>query len=382
MPHKLKNKHMKIAFLSVFYPFRGGIAQYNSLLYEGFEEENEIEAYNFSRQYPQILFPGSTQYVTENENVLKTPSLRILDSINPISYYKTAKKINQQKPQLLLMGYWLPFLAPALGMVAKLVRKKGTKVISVLHNVTPHEHRLGDKQLSKFFLNQNDAFVVMSKTVRDDLLKLLPNAKYILHPFPIYSQFGEPIDKTEARKRLNIPQNKKVLLFFGLIRDYKGLDIAIDAFNLLNDDFVLIIAGECYGKFDSYQHQINNNINKERIAQHIKYITDDEVVNYFSAADLNVLPYKTATQSAVVALAYQFNSPVLVADVGGLRDMVEPYGTGLVVDKPDANLIARGIEDFFTTKMEVACKQNIKKFKEDYSWSNLAKAIEKLYKEL
>lgn len=373
---------MKIAFLSVFHPYRGGIAQYNSLLFEGFKERNQIEAFNFSRQYPQILFPGSTQFVTENDNLLKTPTQRILDSINPFSYFRTAKKINKQKPQLLLMGYWIPFLAPALGIVAKLVRKKGVKVISVLHNVTPHEHRLGDKLLSKFFLNQNDAFVVMSKAVRDDLLALLPNAKYILHPFPIYSQFGDAIDKTKARELLNIPQNKKVLLFFGLIRDYKGLEIAINAFNLLTEEYFLVIAGECYGKFDEYQNQINVNNNKARISQHIRYIADDEVTTYFSAADLNVLPYKTATQSAVVALAYQFNSPVLVTDVGGLRDMVEPYGTGIVVEKPDAKLIAEGISKFFDSNIENSCKSNIKKFKEDYSWSNLAKAIEDLYQEI
>lgn len=373
---------MKIAYLSVFYPYRGGISQYNSLLFEALEKRNEIAAYNFSRQYPQLLFPGSTQYVTENDNLIKTKSVRILDSINPFTYFTTAKKISKQSPKLLIMGYWIPFLAPALGMVAKLVRKKGVKVVSVLHNVTPHEHRIGDKQLSRFFLNQNDAFIVMSKAVRDDLLAIKPNAKYILHPFPIYSQFGNAIDKIEARKKLNIPLDKKILLFFGLIRDYKGLDIAIEAFNLLSDEYFLVIAGECYGKFDEYQQQIDNNKNSKRIMQHIKYIADDEVTTYFSAADLNVLPYRTATQSAVVALAYQFTSPVLVTDVGGLREMVEPYGTGLVVDEPNPTLIANGITHYFNNQMETYCKLNIEKFKTDYSWDNLAKSIEDLYKEL
>lgn len=373
---------MKISFLSVFYPYRGGISQYNSLLYDALKKRNDIEAYNFSRQYPQVLFPGSSQYVTENDNVIKTPTKRILDSINPISYFRTANKINKASPDLLLMGYWMPFLAPCLGFVASRLRNKSVKVISVLHNVKPHEKRLGDKMFSRYFLKRNDAFVVMSKAVRDDLLSFIPNAKYILHPFPIYSQFGNAIDKKEAREKLNIPQDKKVLLFFGLIRDYKGLDLVIDAFNNLDEEYYLVIAGESYGKFDDYQKQIDTNKNKERIMQHIKYIADDEVSLFISAADLNVLPYKTATQSAVVAMAYQFDSPVLVTDVGGLKDMVEPYETGVVVDFPDSKLISEGIQSFFNESMQLECKKNIQKFKADYSWDNLAKEIESLHKRL
>ena len=370
---------MKSVFLSVFYPYRGGISQYNSLLYDALKKRADIEAYNFKRQYPQILFPGSSQYVTENDNIIKTTSLRLLDSVNPFSYFKTVNKIAKTAPDMLLMGYWMPFLAPCLGFVAKRLRKKGVKVISVLHNVKPHEKRIGDQQLSRFFLKQNDAFVVMSKAVRDDLLSFIPDAKYILHPFPIYSQFGNAVDKIEARKKLNIPLEKKVLLFFGLIRDYKGLDLVIDAFDKLSDDYYLVIAGESYGKFDAYQQQIDSNKNKDRIMQHIKYIADDEVTEFISAADLNVLPYKTATQSAVVALAYQFDSPVLVTDVGGLKDMVEPYGTGVVVDGPDASLITNGITKFFDEDMQDDCKKNIGQFKENYSWDNLAKAVEDLY---
>ena len=373
---------MKSAFLSVFYPYRGGISQYNSLLYDGLKKRGEIEAFNFKRQYPQILFPGSSQYVTENENVIKTPSQRVLDSVNPLSYYKTIKIIKRQNPDLLIMGYWMPFLAPCLGFVAKRLRKQGVKVISVLHNVKPHEKRIGDKQLSRYFLKQNDAFVVMSKAVRDDLLSIIPDAKYILHPFPIYSQFGNAIDKEEVRKKLNIPLDKKVLLFFGLIRDYKGLDLVIDAFDKLNDEYYLVIAGESYGKFDGYRAQVDRNRNKDRIMQHIKYIADDEVTCFISAADLNVLPYKTATQSAVVALAYQFDSPVLVTDVGGLKDMVEPYGTGVVVDAPEASLITKGITKFFDEDLQESCKKNIRQFKKDYSWNNLAKAVEDLYHSL
>jgi len=169
--------------------------------------------------------------------------------------------------------------------------------------------------------------------------------------------------------------NKKVLLFFGLIRNYKGLDLIIDAFDKLSDEYFLVIAGESYGKFDDYQKQIDSNTNKERIIKHIKFITDDQVSFFISAADLNVLPYKTATQSAVVAMAYQFDSPVLVTDVGGLKGMVEPYETGVVVDAPDSVLISEGIETFFNDNMKSNCKNNIQKYKADYSWDNFVKVV-------
>lgn len=370
---------MKIAFLSVFYPYRGGIAQYNALLYRAFEKKNDINAYTFTRQYPQILFPGSTQYASENENVDQIPALRVLDSINPLTYINTAKKIARTEPDLLMMSHWMPFLAPSLGTVAKRLRKKGTKVISVLHNVTPHEHRISDKLLNRYYLNQNDGFVVMSQAVKNDLLSYIPDAKCIVHPFPVFSQFGEKIDKITARKKLNIPVDKKVLLFFGLIRDYKGLDLVIDAFGKLNHEYFLIIAGESYKRFESYQQQINANKIKENIMLHIRYIPDDEVPLYFSAADVNVLPYRTATQSAVVALAYQFDSPVIVTDVGGLREMVEPYQTGLVVSKLEPELLAGAIRKFFNENMENKCKENIKKFKADCSWDAMYEKIVDLY---
>lgn len=373
---------MKSAFLSVFYPYRGGISQYNSSLYDALKKRNDINLFNFTRQYPGILFPGSSQYVTKDDSLSFTTSKRTLDSINPISYFKTAKKISKTKPDLLLMGYWMTFLAPALGFVAKRVRRNNVKVISILHNVKPHEKRFGDKSLSRYFLKQNDAFVVMSKTVRDDLLAIIPGAKYILHPHPIYNRFGDAMDKIAARKKLNIPLEKKVVLFFGLIRDYKGLDLIIDSFNNLSDEYYLVIAGESYGKFDSYKAQINGNKNKECIMQHIRYIADSEVACLFSAADLNVLPYRTATQSGVIALAYQFDLPVLVTDVGGLRDMVDPYGAGIVVDAPDSTLISEGIKTFFNENMKSDCEENIQKFKADYSWDNLAKEIEDLYNTL
>jgi glycosyltransferase involved in cell wall biosynthesis len=362
---------MRIVLVGPFPPLRGGIAMFNHSLAETLSKNHEVHRVSFSLQYPQLLFPGKTQYFDYDSQKAKT----LINSVNPFSWKKTVKYINSINPDIVIFQYWMPFFALCLGFVAKRLRKKRVKVISVLHNVKPHENRIGDKRLSRYFLKQNDAFVVMSKAVRDDLLSFIQDAKYILHPFPIYSQFGDSIDQIEARKKIGIPLNKKVLLFFGLIRNYKGLDLIIDAFDKLSDEYFLVIAGESYGKFDDYQKQIDSNTNKERIIKHIKFITDDQVSFFISAADLNVLPYKTATQSAVVAMAYQFDSPVLVTDVGGLKGMVEPYETGVVVDAPDSVLISEGIETFFNDNMKSNCKNNIQKYKADYSWDNFVKVV-------
>jgi len=362
---------MKIVLVGPFPPYRGGISMFNYSLANELSQSNEVHRISFSLQYPRLLFPGKTQYFDFEGKQSKA----MINSINPFSWKKTVKFINSQTPDVVIFQYWMPFLAPCLGFIAKRLRKKRVKVISVLHNVKPHENHIGDKRLSRYFLKQNDGFVVMSKAVRDDLLSFIPDAKYILHPFPIDSQFGDSIDQIEARKKIGIPLDKKVLLFFGLIRNYKGLDLVVDAFNKLSDEYFLVIAGESYGKFDNYQKQIDSNTNKERIMKHIKFIADDQVSFFISAADLNVLPYKTATQSAVVAMAYQFDLPVLVTDVGGLKGMVEPYGTGVVVDTPDSVLISEGIETFFNDNMESNCKNNIQKYKTDYSWDNFAKVV-------
>ncbi len=372
---------MKIAFLSTFYPFRGGIAQFNASLYRIFEQNNEIQAYTFTRQYPSSLFPGTSQYVSDKDNVDRIPSKAILDSINPISYSRSAKKILEFKPDMLITKYWMPFFAPSLGTVSKTLKKYNVVNISILDNVIPHEKRLGDIALTQYFLRHQHGFVVMSNTVRDDLLKLRPDAIFEEHPHPIYNHFSVKISKEEARKNLNIPINKKVLLFFGFIRDYKGLDLLLKSMKMLSDEYHLVIAGEVYGSFGKYDDLISRLHIQNKVSKFVHYIDDRDVPKYFSAADVCVLPYKSATQSGIVGICYQYNLPVIATNTGSLKEMIEPFNTGLIVDEIDYKSLTNTIQKFFASNMGNYA-QNIEQYKEKYSWVNLSYSILNLYSKI
>ncbi|HOM04531.1 MAG TPA: glycosyltransferase [Candidatus Kapabacteria bacterium] len=372
---------MKIAYLSTFYPFRGGIAQFNAALYRAFEKFAEVKAYTFTRQYPSILFPGQTQLVLPTDKVDRLIAERILDTINPMSYLRSAQKIRRYDPDLLLTKYWMPFFAPSLGTVCKYLPEKITR-ISILDNVKPHEKRPGDIKLTKFFLKYNDAFVVMSDTVRDDLLEFKPDAKYIEHIHPLYNHFGEKVPQIIAQDKLFLPFDKKILLFFGFIRDYKGLDLLIEALKYLPEDYHLLIAGEPYGNFDKYERLIKQYGVENRITKHVRYISDDEVPLCFSAADVCVLPYRSATQSGIVAIAYHFDLPVVATNVGSLRQSVEPYDTGYLVAKPDALLLADAIKAVFDQNLLEKYHKNIQVYKSIASWDSLARKIADLHYEI
>jgi glycosyltransferase involved in cell wall biosynthesis len=365
---------MRIAFLSTFYPFRGGIAQFNASLYRALEKEHEVKAFTFTTQYPEFLFPGKTQFVQQGDKADAIESVRLLNSINPITYLTTVREIKKWKPDVLIMKYWMSFFGPSLGFVAQQM-PKNTKVITVLDNVIPHEKRFFDKPFTSYFLKYNDGFVAMSESVEKDLLSLKPQARYIKHLHPIYDHFGQTIDKSEARKTLGIPENKKVLLFFGFIRDYKGLDILIESFKKLGDDYYLLIAGEVYGSFEKYQEQINQLPNKENIGLFVDYIPDDKVPLFFSASDVCILPYKSATQSGITYISFHFDLPIIATDVGGLRETIRDKDTGLIVDKPEAELLYKKIIEFFETKDQIPYKNNIARLKSELSWDHFAKSL-------
>lgn len=374
---------MKIAFLSPFFPYRGGIAQSSALLYRELEKNNDIQAYSFTRQYPDLLFPGQTQFVPDQDMADKVPSIRSLDSINPVSWKKTAELIGKQHPDLLLMRFWMPFFAPSFGYVSGKFRKGKTKSIAILDNVIPHEKRPGDLVLLRYYLNRVDGFMVMCKSVEQDLLSLKPDAKFRLKAHPIYDHFPGSVDQKMAKKSLNLPENKIILLFFGFIRDYKGLDLLIEAMPKLDDRFHLVIAGEVYGNFDKYQERINKLGLSTRISLFTRYISDKEVTQFFSAADLCVLPYKTATQSGIVQIAFHYNLPVLVTDVGGLTEMVTDGKTGLVIPIPDSQLIANGILSVFQENKKLDLFRNeIRLKKPEMLWSGFAETVLDLAKEI
>lgn len=358
---------MKIAILSPFYPYRGGIAQFSAMLFKELEKEHEVKAFSFSRLYPDFLFPGKTQYVEEGDQALAIPGERLLDSINPLSYHKTLSAIKQYDPDVLIISYWMSFFAPSYQYIARRLKGK-TKIIALVHNAIPHEPSFFDKPLARFFFKQIDSFIAMSDSVKKDIMSLQPSADIKIYPHPLYDHYPPKVSRTEAIKALKIDPDKKTLLFFGLIRDYKGLDLLIDAMDKLDSSYQLLIAGECYGSFDKYQKQIDQSTAKDRLFVFNQYIEDEKVPVFFSAADLLVLPYKSATQSGVIPVAYHYEIPVIVTDAGGLKDTVSIPETGLV-SQANALSLAHSINLFFEKGAE-SFIQNIRKEKEKLSWKN------------
>ena len=307
----------RFALISAFYPYRGGIAQFSANLYRALEKEHHVSAFTFTRQYPSLLFPGKTQLVEASDKADRIPATRVIDSINPFSYRKAAKRIALDMPEVVLTQYWMSFFAPALGTIHRYLGKKGAKRIAVLHNVIPHEKKFYDKGANQFFLKQNDGFVVLSDSVLKDLLSLKPDAKYIRLDHPAYDHFGKGIEQSVAQVKLELDTSKRYILFFGFIRKYKGLDVLIKALNNLPNDLHLIIAGEPYEDFDFYQQIIDAYNLEKRVHIFTDYIADDEVKTFFSAADLCVLPYRSATQSGITAISHHFCLPVVSTNVGG-----------------------------------------------------------------
>lgn len=338
-------------------------------------KKHDVKAFNFSRQYPSILFPGTTQYVTPGDFATQVESDRVLDSVNPFTWKRTARRILQWKPDVAYICWWNTFFGPSTGRVAHYLKRRGVRVIGIMHNVLPHEHRVWDKSLTKYFLNGCNAFVTLGNEGSESLARL-GGYRFTELFHPVYNQFGEKLPRAEAEKKLGIPAGSRNLLFFGLIRRYKGLDILIRAFGLLPEDYRLIIAGEPYGGWEDYQILIDSNPGASRIHCFTKYIADEEVKDYFSAADLSVLPYRSATQSGVGSLALHFEVPVVVTDTGAMRATVEAPGTGIVVDKAEPECVRDGILRLFGTPgMMEGCKANIRARKELLSWRGFCKRL-------
>ena len=365
---------MRIAILSCFYPYRGGISQFNACLYEELGKENIVRAFNFKRQYPQILFPGKTQYVTDDDEAVKIDSERLLDTACPFSYITTLKKIREWEPDLLLVRYWMSWFAPSLGYVTRGMKGR-CKVISILDNVVPHEPRFFDKPFTKYFLKGSDGYVTLCEAVAEDLLGFRPDAAYRVLPHPLYSHFGSGKDRLEAEEALGLEHGKKNILFFGLVREYKGLDILIEAFSGLDDSYQLIIAGEPYGPFDKYAALIEKS-GKDRIHTYLHYIKDSEVSQFFSVADVSVLPYRSATQSGISSVSYHFEVPMIVTDVGGLKETIGDRGTGIVVPEISPASVRDGIVRYFGDPgIRENCIRNIRKVKEELSWKTFCKGL-------
>ncbi|MFZ7146370.1 MAG: glycosyltransferase [Bacteroidota bacterium] len=375
---------MKAVIVGPAYPLRGGIADFNEALAIAFQKERiQTTLYSFYFQYPEFLFPGKTQKATGEVN----PELKIsttISSVNPLSWFKTANKIANEKPDFVIIRYWLPFMAPALGTIAKLLRRRSIHVIAITDNVIPHEKRPGDKMFTKYFVNNCDGFITMSKSVLNDLSTFTSSLKKKFLPHPVYNIFGDSVSKKEARVKLNIPENDKLILFFGFIRSYKGLDLLIEAMNepeMKELNVRLLIAGEFYEDSKPYLDRISELNGENRFILNTSFISKEDVKYYFCAADLVVQPYKSATQSGITQIAYYFGRPMLVTNVGGLAEIVADKRVGYVTER-NARSISSAISDFYTNNRESAFSQNALADSEKFSWKTFTNGILELNNEI
>ena len=374
-----ENSPGKIVIIGPAYPLRGGLASYDERLAREFMHNSyETTISTFSYQYPSFLFPGTTQYSTEPAP--KDISIKVkINSINPFNWILVGNELKKLKPDIIVVRYWLPFMGPCLGTILRRVKKnKHTKIICIADNIFPHEKRPGDKVFTKYFLKPVDGFITMSEKVLADLHEFAKDKPSIFVPHPLYDNFGEKISKEEARSKLNISLNDKVILFFGFIRKYKGLDILLNTMKLLQQKsstkkIKLLVAGEFYDDKKNYEQLLSDPEIKDNLILHTEFISDSMVKYYLCAADCVVQPYRNATQSGVTPLAYHFEIPMIVTNVGGLPSLVPDKKVGLIAE-PNAESIAEKVKEYFELGEEFFLP-HLREEKKKYSWDNIVKAI-------
>lgn len=368
---------MKIVLIGTAYPLRGGIAHYFALLYKHLSIRHDVRVITFSRQYPKFLFPGKTQEEEGNAGAA-IPTERLIDSMNPLTWVTAAKAIARSKPDLLIFKYWLPFFGPCFGAIASMVRRwTGAKVLFICDNVIPHERRPGDLTFTRFAFRFVDFFIVQSKAVERDLNSFWPHAEYAFAPHPIYELFGKGSSKRAARKTIGY-SDKRILLFFGYVRAYKGLDTLLRALPIVLREFPvrLLVVGEFYEEERRYRDLITFLGIGKGVSVVADYVPNDRVGAYFSASDAVVLPYKSATQSGIAQIAYQFDKPVIATDVGGLSEVVLNGKTGFLVPPDDPTSLARAIVRFYAEQHEKRLSANVKIEKRKFTWQSFVKVIE------
>ena len=371
-----------VVIIGPAYPLRGGLASFDERLAREFQSQNDdTKIYTFSLQYPSFLFPGTSQY--SSEPAPKDLNIKIcINSINPLNWIKVGNELKKLKPDVIVVRYWLPFMGPCFGTILRRVKKNHhTKIICIADNVLPHEKRIGDKQFTSYFIKSVDAFVTMSEKVLADLRLFTDKpAQKIVHP--LYDNFGEQVSKAEARKYLGLNPDDKIILFFGFIRKYKGLDILLEAMNVLksqnqkSETLKLLVAGEFYEDRKLYDDIIEKYQLQSNIILRTNFINDSEVKYYLSAADFVIQPYRNATQSGVTPLAYHFEKPMLVTNVGGLPSLVPDGKVGLVAE-PNAENIAKKILELYSLGEEHFLP-HLREEKKKYSWSILVETIKQL----
>ncbi|RYY24447.1 MAG: glycosyltransferase [Chitinophagaceae bacterium] len=370
----------KVVLIGPAHPLRGGLASFDQRLAKAFNDQGDpCTIYSFSLQYPGFLFPGTTQFSSEPAPADLHIETKI-NSVNPLNWLSVGRELKNLKPDLVVVRYWLPFMGPALGTILRQVRKnKHTRIVAITDNVIPHEKRPGDKPFTTYFLKSCDAFITMSEKVMKDLRTFTTTkpAKQVLHP--LYDNFGEPVPKSMARKQLQLPNDARIVLFFGFIRKYKGLDLLFDALKVLRDkypagkDIKVLVAGEYYENEAPYLEQINRLEIGDQLILRTQFIADSEVKYYLGAADVVIQPYRNATQSGVTPLAYHFEKPMIVTNVGSLPALVPHEKVGLVCE-PEPGAIAAAMVRYFELGEQYFIGQ-LRIEKEKYSWQKLTGAI-------
>lgn len=369
-----------VIIIGTAYPFRGGgMSTYNERLARAFiNRGDKVTIYTFSLQYPGFLFPGKTQYSKEPAPT----DLRIkiaVNSVNPFNWIKIGLEIKKLKADIIVIRYWMPFMAPCLGTLARIIRSnKKSKIIAIADNIIPHEKMPGGKWLSRYFVKSCDGFIVMSRAVLADLTRFDAVRPRLFSPHPLYDNFGSSVDKSQAKKKLGLEEDSKYILFFGFIREYKGLDLLIKAFadeRFRKLPVKLLIAGEFYVDGKQYLDLIDRLGLTEKIVLKTEFIENSEIVNYFCASDIIAQPYKDATQSGVTQIAYHFEKPMLTTNVGGLSEMVPDGKVGYVV-APDEHEISEALLRFFNENKEQEFSANAAIEKKRFSWEILLERID------
>lgn len=369
-----------VAVIGISHPFRGGIAHYSTLFVRTLREKHRVSFITFSRQYPKSLFPGKTQF-DESGNPLLEPNEQCIDSINPISWYRTAALLNERAPDLIVFQWWHPFFAPAFGSIVRLLKPAlRQRVCFLCHNVLPHEASPMQRALSRFAFGHARFYIVHSEEDSRHLQDLQPGAVILKGHHPTYAEFGStaPHTKQQARRALGIPEEIKTLLFFGLIRPYKGLRYLIEAMRPVAAklDCQLLVAGEFYEDKQPYLDLIAALELKDRIHLIDRYIPNEEVSLYFAAADVVVLPYVSATQSGIVQIAFGLDRPVISTNVGGLPEAVDHGKTGLLVEPENSERLAEAILEYFHSDLEPGFSAEIRRQKGRFDWSQALKHVD------
>jgi len=373
------SKPLHITIIGTAYPFRGGLATFNQRLAQQFMEEgHKVEIITFTTQYPNFLFPGKTQYSTEQAPA-GLSIRRAVNSCNPLTWWRVGQQLKKQKPDLVICCYWMAFFAPAYATIERIVRRNGhTKCIALVHNMIPHEPTLLDRIFAPAFVRHTNGFIALSQSVLTDIDKLGGHQKpKAFSPHPIYDHYGERMSKAEACEALGLDAQNDYMLFFGLVRAYKGLDLLIDAFAKVKDalpNLRLLVAGEFYEDELKYREQIAAAGLQERVIIRDEFIPDADLRKYFGAASLIVQPYKSATQSGVTQVAFHFEKPMLVTNVGGLGEIVHNGKMGYAVT-PHANEIAAAISDYYTHDRQEPFTDYLIREKDKYAWSRLTGAF-------